>query len=165
MLKRHLALAALAVAALIPLACDSPNESGRAIMDVSNINDGTPVALSVTSGTADNVDMEFRWRPYNNTLIDQAETSPHGDVIVVHYRITWTSISGSAAIPAREENTSIFVPVYKLVTAGIRVATAEEKAGVTAPSTMLCHIDFNAREMGTTSKVDFSTEFTVSFTN
>jgi hypothetical protein len=167
MLKRHLALAVLGIAALFPLACDNPPESGRAIVSVSQINGGDPVAVSVASGTSDNIDMEFRWRPYNNTQLDISEATPHGDIIIEHYRITWTRDSaGTGVLPAREENTSIFVPVYKLVTSGIRVVTAEEKTDpslAAVPVSMTAHIDFNAREMGTEEKIEFSTSFSVRF--
>ncbi|HET6347495.1 MAG TPA: hypothetical protein VFH88_00275 [Candidatus Krumholzibacteria bacterium] len=169
MFKRHLVLAALAVTALMAVACSDSPSTGRAIADVSMINGGEPVSSSVSIAADDNIPMEFRWRPYNNTLMDTPETTPHGDIVIEHYRITWTRDSaGSGVLPSREENTSIFVPVYTLVTAGVRVVTASEKTDPSLagpPVTMTAHIDFNAREMGTDSEIKFSTSFTVIFTN
>jgi hypothetical protein len=168
MLKRHFAVVLLAIAALVPFGCDDTPESGRAIVSVSDINGGVPVELSVSSGTSDMVVMEFRWRPYNNESPVVSEATPHGDIIIEHYRITWTRVSaGSGALPAREEDTSIFVPVFDLVNGAIRLVTADEKTDPSlagAPVTMTAHIDFNAREMGTAHEiVEFSTNFTVVF--
>jgi len=168
-MKRHLALVALAITALFAVACEDSPSTGRAIMDVSQINGGNPVSVSVASAADTDIPMEFRWRPYNNQLIDAAATTPHGDVVVEHYRVTWTRDSaGTGVLPAREENTSIFVPVYDLITSGVRLLTAADLtdpslAGV--PVTMTAHVDFNAREMGTNSDIRFSTSFTVVFTN
>lgn len=168
-MKRHLALVALAITALFAIACDDSPSTGRAIMDVSMINDGSPVSVSIAAATDTNINMEFRWRPYNSQLIQEAPTTPHGDVVIEHYRVTWTRDSaGSGVLPAREENTSIFVPVYDLVTSGVRVLTAADLADPSlagVPVTMTAHIDFNAREMGTDSDIKFSTAFTVVFTN
>lgn len=166
-MKRYLALVAIAITALFAIACDDSPSTGRAIVDVSGINGGSPVSSSVASAADDNIAMEFRWRPYNNQLIEEVETTPHGDIVIEHYRITWTRDSaGSGVIPPREENTSIFVPVYTPVVGGIRVVTAAEKLdpSVAAGVTMTAHIDFNAREMGTKSDIiKFSTSFTVIF--
>lgn len=166
-MKRHLALVALAITALFGMGCEDSSSTGRAIVDVSDINGGSPVSVSVAAATDENIGMTFRWRPYNNQLIEAVETTPHGDIVIEHYRITWTRDSaGSGVPPAREENTSIFVPVYKLISSDIRVLTAAEKAdpSLAGGVTMTAHIDFNAREMGTKSDIiKFSTAFTVIF--
>ena len=166
MLKRHLALVVLALAAIFATGCDDSPESGRAIAAVSDINGGSPVDISVSSGATDDVSMIFRWRPYNDLDGVISEATPHGDIIIEHYRLTWTRSDGGTVIAPREEETSIFVPVYDLVPGAVRLVTAQEKAGVApVPVNMTVHIDFNAREMGTEHKIEFSTSFTVHFVN
>jgi len=165
MLKRHFAFLALAIAALALIGCDDSPENGRAIVAVSEINNGNPVQSSVSTGTSDIVPMEFRWRPYNEYAL-VSEATPHGDILIESYTISWTLDGGTSAIPSRTEVTSIFVPVYDVVSAGILMVTAEEKAAVVGvPVSLIAHIDFKAREMGTEHEIEFSTQTSVTFIN
>ena len=165
MSKRNFAFIACAVAALALAACDDAPESGRAIVSVSEINGGAPVTASVAAATDIAVPMEFRWRPYNDYVLS-SEATPHGDIIIESFTITWTGPDGSTAIPARTEAIAVFVPVYDLVTSQIRIATAAELGSVTgAPVLLTAHVDFKAREMGNDHEIEFSTSFTANFAN
>ncbi len=162
MLKRYFAVIILVIAAIFAVACEDSPEEGLAIFAVSDINGGNPVVS--TGGAGATVPMTFRWRPYNDVDGVITEAAPHGDFIVEQYRITWTAVTSGATLPTpREETTSIFVPVYELVNAGIVVATPAEAASVTAGSVLNAHIEFTAREMGTEQEAKFATTFSVSF--
>jgi hypothetical protein len=162
MLKRSLLLIVLAIAALFAVACEDAPEEGMAIFGVSDINGGDPVTS--IGGVGATVDMTFRWRPYFDVDGSITEAYPHGDYVVDHYRVTWTSVTaGATPISPREEETNIFVPVYELVSAGIRVVTPAEAAGVAAGTVMNAHIDFTAHEMGTAKEAKFAVSFTVNF--
>lgn len=164
MLKRTLMLLVLAVAAIFAVACEDSPEEGAAIFAVSNINGGNPVTVTTVDGTGGNVSMTFRWRPYNDVDGTITEAAPHGDYIIEHYRITWTAAStGATALSPREEETSIFVPVYDLVPADIRVVTPTEAASVSAGTALVAHLEFTARELGTERDAKFATSFTVAF--
>jgi len=160
MLKRHFACLALALAALGLVSCGDAPESGRAIVTVSDINAGNPISSSVSSGTDDVIAMEFRFRPYN-TLLEISEATPHGDILIESYTITWTN----GTIPSRTEESSFFLAVYEPGVYGVRLVTSAEKTAVTAPASLVAHIDFVAREMGTEHEIKFSTQATVNFTN
>lgn len=167
MLKRHFAFFACALAALALVACDDAPESGRATVAVSEINGGTPASTSVSVPADYNVPMEFRFRPYNDLLVI-SEATPHGDIIIESYRVTWTRADGGAVLPAREEVTSIFLSVYEPNTGIIRLVSAAEKSDPalgTVPVTMIAHLDFKAREMGTEHEIEFSTAVSVDFVN
>jgi hypothetical protein len=160
MLKRHVVFIAFAAVALAAVGCSDAPESGRAVGAVSNINGGIPVSSSVSSGADDVITMEFRFRPYN-TLLDISETTPYGDIIIERYVITWSN----GAIASREEITSFFLSVYEPASYGVRLVTAAEKGSVAVPASLVAHIDFFAREMGTDSEIEFSTDVTVNFTS
>jgi hypothetical protein len=168
MMKRHLLLVVLALAAVFAVACDESPESGRAVVAVSDVNGGAPVSVSIASALDADISMTFRWRPYWDMDNVITEAYPHGDIIIEHYRITWTRMSaGSGVIAPREESTQIFVPVYDLVTSQIRVVTAAELGdpSVSAGTAMNANIEFTAREMGTAHEIEFAANFTVHFTN
>jgi hypothetical protein len=157
-------LVVLALAAVFAIGCDDSPESGRAIAAVSDINGGVPVDVSVSAATNADVPMTFRWRPYNDVDGVISEAAPHGDIIVEHYRITWTREDGGTVIPPREEETSIFIPVYDLVSGSVRLVTPAEKAVVApVPVNMIVNIEFQAREMGNDHEIEFATTFTVHF--
>lgn len=164
MMKRHLVLFILAIAALFAVACDDTAEEGMAIFGVSDINGNEPVVVSTADGSGGVVSMTFRWRPYFDTEGSITEAYPHGDYNIEHYRITWTRVSaGSGVIGARETTTSIFVPVYDLVPAGIIVVTPDEAATMTAGTILNANIEFTAREMGTDRDAKFSATVSVTF--
>ena len=164
MLKRNLLLLTLAIAALFALACDDTPEEGMAVFGVSDINGNAPVVVSTIDGTGGVVSMTFRWRPYFDTDGTITEAYPHGDYVVEQYRITWTRVSaGSGVISPRETTTSIFVPVYDLVPAGIVVVTPDEAATMTAGTVLNANIEFTAREMGTDRDAKFAAVVSVTF--
>lgn len=167
MLKRHYALIvflALAVVSALFAACDDNKaEQGAAIFAVSDINSNEPVVVDST-GAGAIVDMTFRWRPYLDPNGIIVEAAPHGDYTIESYRVTWTAVSQGATVPSpREELTHVFLPVYQLVTAGIIVLTPAEAAAVSAGSVLDAHIEFTARELGTTRDAKFTTTFSVTF--
>jgi hypothetical protein len=157
---KHLVLVILAVAALFAVACDDSPEDGMAIFGVSDINAGDPI----TGATAASVPMTFRWRPYFDTEGSITEAFPHGDFVIEHYRVTFTAASSGVTPPGpREEATSIFVPVYELVTANIIVMTAAEAGTIGAGSVVNANIEFTAREMGTDQDAKFATTVSIHF--
>lgn len=161
MLKRHLLFLVLAIAALFAVACEDSPEDGPAIFGVSDINDNQPV---VVAGAATTVNMTFRWRPYFDLNGSIQEAEPHGDYVIEEFRITWTAVTPGATAPSpREEDLSIFIPVYDLVTAGINVVTADEAAAVGAGSVLNANVEFTAREMGTDRESNFAATFAVTF--
>jgi len=163
MLKRTLLLIVLAITAAIGLACDNAKEEGMAIFGVSDINGGSPITVSGGVG-GDAIEMTFRWRPYYDPNLTITEAYPHGDYVVDHYRVTWAAVSaGSTPISPREEETNIFVPVYELVPANIRVVTPTEAGGVSPGTIMNATIQFTAHEMGTEKDANFSVTVTVNF--
>ena len=168
MLKRHFAGLALALVAISLVACGDAPESGRGIVAVSSINGGVPISSSAAVAGDLIIPCEFRFRPYNS-FVDITEASPHGDIIIESYTVSWTrSDGGSGVIPSRSEVTSIFLSVYEPAIGSIRMVSAAEKgdpALSTLPATLIAHIDFVAREMGSEHDMEFSTEATVSFTN
>jgi hypothetical protein len=108
--------------------------------------------------------MTFRWRPYFDTNASIVAAAPHGDYVIDHYRVVWSAVTAGATLPpAREESTSIFVPVYDLVTANIIVATATEAASNGAGTDLNANIQFTAHEMGSTKKATFAITVTVHF--
>jgi len=166
MLKRHFTFLALAIAALALVACDDAPESGRGTVTVSSINSGLPITSTVATPGDVAIPMEFRWRPYN-TLNTITEAAPHGDILIEHYTITWTRVSGgTGALPTRSEDTQIFLPVYEPGVGFVRLVTSTEKGDASLaalPVTMTAHFDFVAREMGSTHEMEFSTQATVIF--
>jgi hypothetical protein len=157
MLKVVFLLVILALGAFFAIGCDDSPDEGMAVFGVSDVNDGDPV----TAADAGAVPMTFRWRPYFDTEAAIVEATPHGDFVIESYRVTW---SGTGTLPApREEHTSIFVPVFELVTASIVVATPAEAATFAPGSAPTAHIDFEAREMGTDQDAKFAVDVTVHF--
>jgi hypothetical protein len=127
---------------------------------VSDVNNGDPI----TAADVGSVSMTFRWRPYFDTNASIVEAAPHGDYIIDSYRVTWSAVTAGATVPGpREEQTSILVPVYKTVPAGIVLATPAEAALVTAGSLANAHVDFTAHELGTTKDAKFGVDVTVHF--
>ena len=164
MSKRNLVLLILALAAVFAVACEDSPEKGMAIFGVSDINNNDPVVVSTADGTGGVVEMTFRWRPYLDPDGTIVEAYPGGDYVIEHYRITWTRVSaGSGVIAPRETTTSIFVPVYDLVDAGIVVVTPDEAATMTAGTVLNANIEFTAREMGTEQDAKFAATVSVTF--
>jgi hypothetical protein len=150
----------LALGALFAVACDDSQEQGMAIFGVSDINGGA----AITGATANAVPMTFRWRPYFDTNASIVEAAPHGDYVIDTYKVTWTAVTAGATVPGtRQEATSIFVPVYALVTSDIILATPAEAATVTAGALLNAHVDFTAHEMGTTKDAKFGVTVSVHF--
>jgi len=162
MLKKGFILLLLAIAAMFAVACeDNPRSEGMAVFAVSDINgDGSPILAPSASA----VEMTFRWRPYFDTNASIVEAAPHGDYIIDQYRVVWSAVTAGATLPpAREESTSILVPVYALVKSGIIVATPTEAASNGAGTDLNANIQFTAHELGTTKKATFAITVTVHF--
>lgn len=156
------AFLALAILAVFAVACDDNASEGSAIFAVSDINGNAPV--TVTSGAGANIEMTFRWRPYLDPDLAIVEAAPHGDYEIKNYRVTWSAVTAGATVPSpREEETSIFVPVYDLVPATILVLTPAESGAVAAGTVLTANIEFTALEMGTERDAKFATKFTVTF--
>jgi hypothetical protein len=163
MLKQGFILVLLAIAAMFAVACDdNAATDGMAVFGVSEINgaNGDPIFAA----TASAVPMTFRWRPYFDPNAQIVEAAPHGDYVIDHYRVVWTAVTAGATVPSpREESTSIFVPVYALVQAGIIVATPTEAASNPAGTMLNANIQFTAHEMGTEKDATFAITVTVHF--
>ncbi len=160
MLKRNLVLLILAIAAVFAVACDDSPEEGMAIAAAEI---GGPVTAVAGAGTDTAVSVTYRWRPYFDTEGSITEAAPHGDIIVEHYRISWTTVGGSATLQPRDENISVVVPVYDLVSSSIRIVSAAEAGAVTAGTALNANIEFTAREMGTEQEIKFTASVTVNF--
>ena len=163
MLKQGFILVLLAIAAMFAVGCDDNAASdGMAIFGVSEINgpDGDPVFAAAASA----VPMTFRWRPYFDPNAQIVEAAPHGDYVIDHYRVVWSALTAGATVPGpREESTSILVPVYSLVKAGIVVANPTEAASNPAGAMLNANIEFTAHEMGTEKDATFEITVTVHF--
>jgi|SRR5712672_205984 len=163
MLKQGFILVLLAIAAMFAVACDNNAASkGMAIFGVSEING--PAGDPVVAASASAVPMTFRWRPYFDTSAQIVEAAPHGDYIIDHYRVVFSAVTAGATVPGpREESTSILVPVYALVKAGIIVVTPAEASSNPAGAMLNANIQFTAHEMGTEKDATFAITVTVHF--
>ena len=163
MFKQVFILVLLAIAAMFAVGCDdNAAADGMAVFGVSDVNgsSGDPIVAA----TASNVPMTFRWRPYFDPNATVVEAYPHGDYIIDHYRVVFSAVTAGATVPSpREESTSILVPVYELVTAGIIVATPAEAASNATPAMLNANIQFTAHEMGTEKDATFNITVTVHF--
>lgn len=163
MLKQGFILVLLAIAAMFAVACDdNAAADGMAVFGVSDINGSTGGPIVAASASA--VPMTFRWRPYFDPNAQIVEAAPHGDYVIDHYRVVWSAVTAGATVPgAREESTSILVPVYELVTAGIVVADATEATSNSAGAMLNANIEFTAHELGTEKEATFEITVTVHF--
>lgn len=163
MFKQGFILVLLVIAAMFAVACDDNAASeGMAIFGVSEINgpDGAPIVAASASA----VPMTFRWRPYFDPNATVVEAAPHGDYVIDHYRVVWSAVTAGATVPGpREESTSILVPVYELVKAGIIVVTPTEATSNPAGTMLNANIEFTAHEMGTERDATFEITVTVHF--
>jgi hypothetical protein len=179
MVKRHIALAALAVVALAFVACDDPVETGRVIIDIKEFNGGMPVQSDVLhdvgSDPADTpyipediIPVVLTARPYNDFITG----NEHFQIIIEEYTIRWTRTDGgTGALPTRTENAHIVVGVNTETEAAFRLTTWADKAGaILAPLAytsntvlMRADIEFRGREMGTEKDVEFGASVSVNF--
>jgi len=167
MAKRHFISLILALTALAGIACDDAPEEGRAIVAVSDINGGAPVQVNTAVATDEVLSMNFRWRPYTNAFGDVSEATPHGDIIITNFRVTWTDPAGGTVPTPREGTIAVFVPVYDIVGGSILLLTAEDKAAAPLAGAsglmLIANIEFTAREMGTEEEIKFNTSTSVYF--
>ena len=176
MLKRNIALAALFLLALGLVACDDPAEKGRAILDIQEINGGTPIQSDVlyNNGTdpayvpEDIIPIVLSARPYNDFITG----SEHFQIIVEKYSVVWTRTDGGTGnLPTRTENCHITVSVGKETNASFRLTTWGDKSGPVLSAlrntsnqiSMRADIRFTGRELGTDKEVEFATSVTVNF--
>ncbi len=169
MLKRNIALAALFMVVLGLVACDDPAEKGRAIVEITEVNAGSPVASSASTGE-DLIPIVFTARPYN----DYITGSEHSQIIIEKYSIIWTRTDGGTGnLATRSEQSHITVTVDKSTDAFIRLTTLADKnnpvlsslVGTSNQITMRADIRFTGREIGTDKEVECATSLTVIFTS
>lgn len=172
MRKRHIAFAAFAVLVLGIVSCDDAPESGRAVVVVTSINNGSPLESDVSDGGVvyeDLIPVAFVSRPYNEFI-----TAPRGDAIIEKYKIEWTRTDGgTGTLETREEITNIYVPTGVLESTGgvIRLVSWADKSGpVLAPLVgtnnviaMSATITFFAREVGTEHEIECQAVVSVHF--
>ncbi len=170
MRKRHLAYAAFALLALGLTACDDVPESGRAVIVVDNINNGSPIESDVSDGGIiyeDLIPVSFVSRAYNEFI-----RAPRGDAVIERYRIVWTRTDGgTGTLATREEITNIFVPVNDVAGGVIRLVSWADKdgallsalEGTTNQIMMRATITFFAREAGTEHEIEFQASAGVHF--